>query len=97
MIQIDASNPQFKIDLQNLEKQKRSALINQLEKISRLTWEQLYRDQGIKWEKIHSKKTASGKITYSFRHSQKYRVIALRDSNFLRLLSLPKDHDSTYH
>ena len=96
-IQIDVSNPQFKADLQNLEKQRRSALISQLEKISQLTWEQLYKDQGIKWEQIHSKKTTSGKKIYSFRYSQKYRAVALRDGNFLKLLYLPKDHDSTYH
>lgn len=33
---------------------------------------------------------------YSFRFSQKYRALALREESYLRLLTLHTAHDSTY-
>lgn len=95
-IKIDMNNPTFQQDLFLLEKNEQIALIKTLKKISQLTWEQLYLDQGIKWEAITSKQTKSGERIYSFRFSQKYRGLALRQENFLRLLTLHTDHDSAY-
>ena len=70
--------------------------IKSLKKISNLTWDELYRDQGLKWEVIISKATKTKVRIYSFRFSQKYRVLALREDCYLRLLTLHTDHDSTY-
>src|SRR3990167_2310294 len=95
-IKIDMNNPTFQQDLFLLEKNEQIALIKTLKKISQLTWEQLYLDQGIKWEAITSKQTKSCERIYSFRFSQKYRGLALRQENFLRLLTLHTDHDSAY-
>ena len=95
-IKIDLNNPEFQKDLFSLQKNEQLALIKTLRKISSFTWDELYKDQGLKWEAIISKTTQSGHRIYSFRFSKKYRVLALREDSYLRLLTLHTDHDSAY-
>ncbi|RYE04944.1 MAG: hypothetical protein EOP33_08020 [Rickettsiaceae bacterium] len=95
-IKIDLNHPEFQQDLFTLQKDEQLALIKTLRKISNLSWDELYRDQGLKWEVIVAKTTATKNRLYSFRFSQKYRVIALREDSYLRLLTLHTDHDSAY-
>ena len=95
-IKIDLNHPVFQKDLFVLEKNEQVALIKALKKIHRLTWSELYSDHGLKWEVILSKQTKLGERIYSFRFSKKYRAVALREDDFLRLLTLHTDHDSTY-
>ena len=95
-IKIDMNGPEFQHDFFNLEKSEQVALIKTLKKIRQLTWPQLYADKGLNWEAILSKQAKSGARIYSFRFSQKYRALALREENFLRLLTLHVDHDSAY-
>lgn len=95
-VKIDLNNPEFQKDLFALEKNDQAALIRVLKKISNLTWDELYRDQGLKWETIISKTTKNNDRIYSFRFSQKYRAVALREESYLRLLTLHSDHDSAY-
>lgn len=95
-IKIDLNNPEFQSDLFTLEKKEQLALIKTLKKINKLTWTELYSDHGLKWEAILSKKTKTGERIYTFRFSQKYRAVALRQDDFLRLLTLHVDHDSAY-
>ena len=90
------NSPEFQRDLFKLEKNEQLMLIKTLKKITKLTRNQLYTDTGLKWEVILSKHGASGERLYSFRFSQKYRAIALRQDHFLRILTLHTDHDSTY-
>lgn len=95
-IKIDLNNPEFQKELFSLQKNEQLALIKTLRKISSFTWDELYKDQGLKWAAIISKTTKSGHRIYSFRFPQKYRVLALREDSYLRLLTLHTDHDSTY-
>ena len=95
-IKIDLNNPEFQKDLFALEKDQLSALIKTLKKIHKLSWTQLYSDHGLKWEAISSKQTKTGLRIYTFRFSQKYRATALRQDDFMRLLTLHPDHDSAY-
>lgn len=95
-IKIDMNNPEFQRDFFALEKVEQLALIKTLKKIKQLTWTQLYSDKGLRWEAILSKQTSAGEKIYSFRFSQKYRATALRQNDFLRLLTLHADHDSAY-
>jgi hypothetical protein len=95
-IKIDMNNPEFQHDFFNLGKNEQAALIKTLKKIRQLKWEQLYADSGLNWELILSKQAKSGARIYSFRVSQKYRALALREDRFLRLLTLHVDHDSAY-
>lgn len=90
------NNPEFQQDLFKLEKPEQAALIKTLKKISHLTWPELYIDHGLKWENISSKRTSFGDRLYSFRFLQKCRATVFRQDDFLRLLTLHTDHDSTY-
>lgn len=92
---IDMNNRQFQDVLFNLEKIEQRALLNTLRKISKLSWEELYQDKGIRWELITSE-TSEDTNTYSFRFSQKYRGTAYRNGNYLMLLNLFVDHDGAY-
>jgi hypothetical protein len=96
IIKIDLNNPVFQNDFFSLEKNEQVALIKTLKKIRQLSWHQLYSDSGLKWEAIISKQSKTGQRIYSFRFSEKYRAIAFREDDFLRLLSLHVDHDGAY-
>ena len=53
-IRLDLNNAVFQEHLLMLQKSERHAALDTLNKILQLTWNQLYRDQGLKWEKITS-------------------------------------------
>lgn len=68
-----------------------------MNKIRKLTWDQVYRDPGLKWEKIVSVAPPKGvDAIYSFRVTRSRRATAFRDGNFMRLLTVEPDHDATY-
>jgi hypothetical protein len=50
---------------------------------------------GFRWEALEHLKIGGGAKVYSLRLSQRLRAVGLRDGNFLRLISLHPDHDST--
>ena len=96
-VRLDLNNPTFQDGLFQLQKPERLAALDTLRKIRQLTWPQLYRDQGLRWEKIQSVKPPAGiDAPYSFRTTQARRCTAYRDGDFLRLLTIAQDHDSTY-
>ena len=96
-VRLDLNNPVFQRDLFSLQKAERHAALDMLDKLRRLTWQQVYRDKGLRWEKITSIEPPAG-ITalYSLRITQARRAVAYRDGDFIRLLSIPPDHDATY-
>jgi hypothetical protein len=53
-ILLDLNNPIFQQDLFVLPKAEALTVLKILKKVSQLTWEQLYKDQGLKWELIRS-------------------------------------------
>lgn len=80
-----------------MQKRERHAALDTLHKIRQLTWSQLYRDAGLKWEKITSLKPPKGiEAVYSLRITQSRRATAYRDGDFIRLLTIAPDHDATY-
>ncbi|WP_017293544.1 hypothetical protein [Geminocystis herdmanii] len=93
---LDLNNPIFQKHLFNLSKSDLISVFKTLKKISNLTWEQLYQDQGLKWEKIKNQKGKKTENLYTLRITQKCRSIAVREGDYLRLLSLHTDHDSAY-
>lgn len=96
-IRLDLNNPLFQEQLLTLQKAERHAALDTLNKIRQLTWTQLYRDVGIKWEKITSIKPPAGiDAVYSLRISRSRRATAHRDGDFMRLLTIAPDHDATY-
>lgn len=95
-ILLDMNDKDFQDNLFKLEKIEQRALFNSLKKIRQLYWEELYKDKGLRWELIASKCTKNEKI-YSFRFSNKYRATGYREGDWLILLELYTDHDSTYY
>ncbi|MES3006531.1 MAG: hypothetical protein V4751_02050 [Pseudomonadota bacterium] len=96
-IRLDLNNPVFQENLFSLQKADRIAALNTLNKLRQLSWEQVYKDQGLKWEKIGSLIPPTGvDALYSLRITQSRRAIAYRDGEFMRLLTIPPDHDSAY-
>lgn len=93
---LDMNQEEFQTQLFKLEKQEQRALLNTLEKIKKLSWDELYRDKGIRWELINSVKNPRIDNLYSFRFSQKYRGTAYREGNAMVLIELFTDHDSAY-
>lgn len=97
LVRLDLNNPVFQENLLSLQKPERHAALDVLNKIRQLTWNQLYRDSGLKWEKVISVKPPAGVTAiYSLRITQSRRATAFRDGNFIRLLTIAPDHDSTY-
>ena len=97
LVRLDLNNPVFQEQLLALQKPERNAALDTLKKIRQLTWTQVYRDKGLKWEKVVSVKPPPGiDAIYSLRITQSRRCTAYRDADFMRLLTVAPDHDSTY-
>ncbi len=94
---LDLNNPIFQENLLTLQKPERHAALDTLNKLRRMSWNQVYRDSGLKWEKIMSVKPPTGIDTiYSLRITQARRATAYRDGEFIRFLTIAPDHDSAY-
>jgi hypothetical protein len=97
LVRLDLNNPVFQGNLLMLQKSERHAALDTLNKIRQLTWGQVYRDNGLKWEKISSVAPPVGMdAIYSLRITQARRATAYRDGEFMRFLTVASDHDSTY-
>jgi hypothetical protein len=96
-VRLDLNNPVFQENLLSLQKPERHAALDSLKKIRQLTWQQVYRDPGLKWEKITSVKPPAGiEAVYSLRITQARRATAYRENDFMRFLTIAPDHDATY-
>src|SRR5665647_3199429 len=96
-IRLDLNNLVFQENLLSLQKPERHVALDTLNKIRQLTWNQLYRDNDLKWEKVISVKPPAGvDAIYSLRVTQSRRATASRDGDFIRLLTIAPDHDSAY-
>ena len=97
LVRLDLNNPVFQETLFNLQKAERHAAIDTLSKVRQLTWAQVYRNNGLKWEKIVSvKPPADMDAVYALRITQSRRATAWRDGDFMRMLTVAPDHDSIY-
>lgn len=96
-VRLDLNNPTFQENLLSLQKPERLAALDTLGRLRQMSWNQVYRDKGLKWEKIVSVKPPAGiDAIYSLRIAQSRRATAYRDGNFIRLLTIAPDHDATY-
>lgn len=97
MVRLDLNNPVFQENLLTLQKPERHAALDTLNKIRQLTWNQVYRDPGLKWEKITSVRPPAGiDAIYSLRSTQARRATAYRDGDIMRFLTVAPDHDAAY-
>lgn len=96
-LQLDLNNEIFQENWLTLDKSERNRVTDTLRKLRQLTWNQLYRDQGLKWEKVASVKPPKGiDAVYTLRITQSRRATAYRDGYFLRFLTIARDHDAAY-
>ena len=94
---LDLNNPTFQENLFGLQKPEKLAALDTLKKIRQLNWAQVYRDNGLKWEKVFSIRPPQGiDAIYSLRITQSRRATEYRDGPFMRFLTVAPDHDSTY-
>ncbi len=96
-VRLDLNNEVFQNTLLELDKTESTRVLNTLRKLRQMTWAQVYRDSGLKWEKIESVKPPRGiEAVYSLRITQARRATAYREGDFMRFLTIQQDHDSTY-
>jgi hypothetical protein len=95
-LQLDLNNPEFQEQLFALEKDSQRSVLSTLRKLSKMTWEGVYIDAGLKWEALVSKVGPHGGRLYSLRMGKGFRAAAYRQDDWLRILSLHPDHDSAY-
>ncbi|MCX7167954.1 MAG: hypothetical protein NTV11_17010 [Rhodocyclales bacterium] len=96
-VRLDLNNPVFQENLLTLQKPEWLAALDTLGRLRQMTWSQVYRDKGLNWEKILSIRPPAGvDAIYSLRITQSRRATAYRDDDFIRLLTVAPDHDSTY-
>ena len=86
----DLNQTKFQMDLLELEKAELVAFFKTLRKLKQLSWQEVYTDNGLKWEAVKSSDV------YTLRVTQKCRATAKRDDDVLRFISLHPDHDSAY-
>lgn len=96
-VKVDLNNPVFQRQWVELDKTEASRVLGTLRKLLQLSWDQVYRDPGLKWEKISSVPPPPGiDALYSLRVTQARRATAYRDGDMLRFLTIEPDHDATY-
>lgn len=95
-VRLDLNNSVFQRNLFNLSKEQQRVVLTTLGKLLEMTWDQIYRDSGLKWELIASRTGERGEKLYSLRMGKGFRAVAFREGDLLRFVSLHPDHDSAY-
>ena len=95
-VRLDLNSPEFQEVFFRLEAEELKQVVASLRRLRSLSWSEVYRHTGLRWEAIRHIRTPAGATAYSLRLSQKVRAIAYRDGEFLRVVSLHPDHDSAY-
>lgn len=96
-VQLDLNNPVFQESWFELEPDEAERVRSTFEKLHKLSWDDLYKYPGLKWEKIESLNPPAGvNALYTFRITDSVRGVGYRDGNFLRVLYIQPDHDATY-
>jgi hypothetical protein len=96
-LRLDLNNPVFQENPLTLQKPERHSALETLNKLRQMTWNQVYRDGGLKWQKIVGVPPPAGiAALYSLRISRSRHTTAYRDGDFIRFLTIAPDHDATY-
>lgn len=95
-IRLDLNNAEFQKRWFALEKAEQLAVLLTCRKIASIEWDALYRDKGLRWELIHSRRGSDGSKLYSLRITKQVRAVGCRDGDYLEFLTLHPDHDSAH-
>ena len=90
-IQLDLNYSAFQSELFDLDASEQKKIIKTFKKLRSMTWNELFKDHGLKWEQPRS---TPGK--YTIRLSLSYRAVVMRDGSWMRFQTLHQDHDSAY-
>ena len=90
-VQLDLNAPGFQSELFELDASEVRKILKTLKKIRGLSWNEVFRDQGLRWEEVRS---MPGR--YTIRLSQSYRAVAEREGGWMRFAVLHADHDGAY-
>lgn len=97
LIRLDLNNIVLQTNLLTLQKPELHAALATLNKIRQFAWNQRYRDNGLKWEKIASVKPSAGvDAIYSLRITHSGRTTVYRGGDFVRFLTVAADRDGAY-
>lgn len=88
---LDLNYPAFQSELFELDASELKKVIKTLKKLKAMTWNDVFRDHGLRWEEPRS---TPGK--YTVRLSQSYRAVVVRDGRWIRFQTLHQDHDGAY-
>src|SRR5438874_11745409 len=87
-VRLDLNGEIFQKTWLQLVKLERDRVTDTLKKLLQLTWDQLYRDAGLKWEKVASIKRPQGiDAIYMLRITRSRRATEYRQCDFLRRLT----------
>ncbi len=96
-VRLDLNGEIFQKTWLQLDKSERDRVTDTLKKLLQLSWDQVYRDAGLKWEKVSSIKPPQGiDAIYTLRITRSRRATAYRQGDFLRFLTIEPDHDAAY-
>src|SRR5260370_17334582 len=91
-VRLDLNAETFQKTWLELDKSERDRVTDTLRKLRQLTWDQVYRDPGLKWEKVSSVKPPQGiDAIYTLRITRARRATAYRHGDFLRFLTIAPD------
>jgi len=93
---LDLNDPVFQEDLFSLGKEEASRVFFTLRKLKQLSWSEVHKDKGLRWELVQSKRGPGGMRLCTIRITDKICALVCRDGQFMRFLSLHPDHDSAY-
>ncbi len=96
LLRLDLNDPDFQHQLFALSKEDQRRVLTSMRKLLQMSWSQVYRDTGLKWEVIVSRVGPRGERLYSLRMGRGFRALGFRAGEWLRLVSLHPDHDSAY-
>ena len=88
---LDLNVPSFQKKLFELDASEIKKVFKTLQKLQMLTWSEVFRDHGLKWEQI---KNEPG--TFTIRLSKSYRAVVERESAYMLFQTLHLDHDGAY-
>lgn len=96
-VKLDLNNELFQKHWLELDRDERDRVTDTLRKIRQLTWDEVHRDQGLKWEKVSSVKPPPGiDAIYTLRITKARRATACRQGDYMRFLTIAPDHDAAY-
>ena len=96
-VQLDLNSPEFQQSWLELEADDAERVRAALKKILKRTWQDVYKDKGLHWEKIQSIQPPTDvDALYTFRLSKSARAVGYRHRNYLRVLLVTPDHDGAH-